>query len=102
MVDHVAGKPRIGAVVHYFNPKIITRVGWTLGYGGRAAGPYVAIVTNNLGDGLSLYILFPGIIPVSLDAVVYEDAVTDKTEKGYWTWAQPIDAARAAKEAKPD
>ena len=110
MTDHVPGKPRIGAIVHYYNAKILTRIGFTTGYGGRAEGPYAAIVTNNLGNGLELLVLFPGITPLGLSDVIHKDDTASghdsqgnpNSERGYWDWASSLDAARAAKEVKPD
>lgn len=108
---HVPGKPRIGTFVDYFNPRLMQRIGFTEGYAKRYDGPYAAIVNNNLGDGLTLLILLPGVAPMELAAVPHKDNApayvsTDGTNhpasngNGYWEWQTPIQAARAAKEIK--
>jgi hypothetical protein len=109
--DHVPGKPRIGTFVDYYNPRFQQRIGFTEGYGKRYDGPYAAIVTNNLGDGLSLVVMLPDVTPMQLSAVPHKDkaptfVATDGTNhpgaagNGYWDWQNQTSAARAAKELK--
>lgn len=101
MIDHVAGKPHIGTFVHYFNPKILQKIGFTDGYGGRREGPYAALVVNDVGQGLTLRVYLPGVSSMEFDAVPHADEVGQNVadrEKGYWDWRQAVDAARAAKE----
>ena len=111
MTDHVPGKPRVGTYVDYYNRRITQRTGWTNGYGKRYEGPYAALVTNNLGAGCTLYIHFPGVIPVELEAVPHKDkapvfVAVDGTNQpvsagnGYWDWQNQAAAMRAAKEVK--
>jgi hypothetical protein len=111
MVEHVAGKPRVGSFVDYYNPRLMQRIGFTEGYGKRYDGPYAAIVTNNIGDGVTLTVHLPGVNPMELVAVPHKDKAPafvsqDGTNhpaqngNGYWEWQSPIHAARAAKELK--
>ena len=115
MVDHVPGKPRIGTFVDYYNPRLMQRIGFTEGYGKRYDGPYAALVTNNLGHGLTLRIYFPGVSSVELESVPHKEKAPEhvtgdgtnhpaQNGNGYWDWQSPIQAARAAKEvsAKAD
>lgn len=108
---HVPGKPRIGTFVDYYNPRLMQRIGFTEGYGKRYDGPYAAVVTNNIGDGLVLMVYLPNVAPMELAAVPHKDNApayvsTDGTNhpasngNGYWDWQTPIQAARAAKEVK--
>ena len=112
-VAHVAGKPRIGTFVDYFNPQIMQKIGMTEGAGKRYDGPYAALVTNNLGDGLVLTVYMPGWAPLEQVDVPHKDKAPAFTSldgtnhpasitKGYWEWQTPIQAARAAKELKED
>lgn len=108
--DHVPGKPRIGTYVDYYNPRLMQRIGFTEGYGKRYDGPYAALVTNNLGDGVVLMAFLPGVAPMELVDVPHKDkapafVATDGTNhasngNGYWDWQKPIHAAQAAKELK--
>lgn len=98
MTEHVPGKPHVGQTVYYFSPKLTTISFSPTGYGGRREGPYAAIVTNNLGHGLSLVVLFPGMAPLNFDAIPHKDDATG--DKAYWDWRSPLEAARAAKESK--
>lgn len=91
-------KPTVGRIVHYYDPKIVQKIGWPDGYGGRGAGPYAAIVTNDVGSGLSLLILFPQAGPLAQDAVPEKPEVD--SEKAYWTWPTSIEKARAAREVE--
>ena len=105
MTEHPAGKPRIGTFVDYFNPEIMQRIGFTTGYGNRFDGPYTALVTNNLGAGLTLRIYLPGVNSIEFTEVPHAEKVeTDRRtgKKAYWEWQSPIQAARAAKELKDD
>ena len=97
MVDHVPGQPHVGSVVHFYNPKLLTGVGMGSGHEGRGEGPYAAIVSNEIGAGLSLAVLFPGII-FHARQVPHKDSLNSQSSNGYWDWAKPTDAARAAKE----
>lgn len=109
--EHVPGKPRVGAFVNYYNPRLMQRIGFTEGYGKRYDGPYAALVTNNLGDGLVLHVFLPGVTPMELASVPHKDKApafvsTDGTNhpasngNGYWDWQSQTQAARAAKELK--
>lgn len=109
MTDHIPGKPRVGTFVDYFNPRLMQRIGWTEGYGKRFDGPYAALVTNNLGDGLVLMVFMPDAAPAQVVSVPHKDKApafvsTDGTNhpaangNGYWDWQNPTQAARAAKE----
>lgn len=108
--EHPAGKPRVGKFVDYFNPKLMQRIGFTEGYGRRFEGPYAALVVNNLGHGLVLRVYLPGVNSIEMDDVAHKDEVvaghdrfgSPQSEKGYWDWQSPIEAARAAKELKPN
>ncbi len=113
MTDHVRGKPRIGTYVDYYNPRVTQRIGYVEGYGGRADGPYAALVTNNLGDGCTLTVFMPGAAPAELTSVPHKDKAPafiahDGTNhpaqngNGYWDWQSPLHAARAAKEVKEE
>lgn len=109
--EHIPGKPRVGDMVDYFNPRLMQRIGFVEGYGKRFDGPYAAIVTNNIGDGLSLVVLLPGVDPMLLDAVPHKEKAPSFTSSdgtnhpgtqgnGYWDWRNSSQAARAAKETK--
>lgn len=111
MTDHVPGKPRIGTFVDYYDPRLMQRIGMTEGAGGRFDGPYAALVTNNLGDGLVLMVYMPGWAPAERTSVPHKDKAPAfvsqdgtnhpaQTLNGYWDWQTPIHAARAAKELK--
>lgn len=93
-----AQKPQIGKIVHYFNPKTPTLIGRTAGFGGRGIGPYAAMVTNDLGVGLTLMVFMPDILPMEFAGVPHKDEVTIQ-DGAYWDWATPIEKARAAKAA---
>lgn len=110
-VDHVPGKPRVGSFVDYYNPRLMQRIGFTEGYGKRYDGPYAALVTNNLGDGLVLLAFLPGVNPMELVDVPHKDkapafVAQDGTNhpaangNGYWDWQSQTQAMRAAKELK--
>jgi hypothetical protein len=109
--NHVPGKPRVGTFVDYYNPKLMQRIGFTEGYGKRYEGPYAALVTNDIGHGLTLTVFMPGVSPIELADVphqAHQPAVRtlDGTNhpfqagNGYWDWQSPLQAARAAKEVK--
>ena len=109
MTDHVPGKPRIGTFVDYYNPRLMQRIGFIEGYGKRYEGPYAALVTNNVGDGLTITVFMPDVAPMELKAVPHKDKAPAfvsqdgtnhpaATGNGYWDWQTPIQAARAAKE----
>ncbi len=113
MTDHVRGKPRICDFVHYYNPRLTQRIGFVEGYGKRFDGPYAALVTNNLGNGLTLEVHLPGVAPMELADVPHKDKAPafisqDGTNhpaqngNGYWDWQSPLHAARAAKEVKDE
>lgn len=91
----MAAKPTVGRIVHYFDPKLTSRIGWPEGYGGRGIGPYAAIVTNDVGAGLSLRVLFPEVEPLRLNAVPEKPEVD--SDKPYWTWPTAIEKARASR-----
>lgn len=92
MTQHV----RIGQPLHYYNPGIIQRIGWIDGYGGRGAGPYHAVCTNNLGNGLTLLVFLPGVTPIEQVQVPFEDDPTVK-DKGYWAFPDHLAKARFIK-----
>ena len=71
--DHVPGKPRIGTFVDYFNPRILQKIGFTEGYGKRYDGPYAALVTNNIGNGVVLHVFLPGVTPIEIADVPHHD-----------------------------
>lgn len=109
--DHVPGKPRVGTYVDYFNPRLMQKIGMTEGAGKRADGPYAALVTNNLGDGLTVTVFMPNWAPLEQTDVPHKDKAPafvsqDGTNhpasngNGYWDWQYPSHAARAAKELK--
>jgi len=109
--EHVAGKPRIGTFVDYFNPRLMQRIGFTEGYGKRYDGPYAALVVNNLGAGCVLMVFLPEVSPMEIKDVPHKDKApafvsTDGTNhpasngNGYWDWQSPLQGARAAKELK--
>lgn len=109
--EHVPGKPRVGTFVHYYNPRLMQRIGFTEGYGKRYDGPYAALVTNNIGDGLVLHVFLPGVTPMELASVPHKDKAPafvsqDGTNhpgasgNGYWEWQSQTQAARAGKELK--
>jgi hypothetical protein len=97
MTSHV----KIGQSLHYFNPAIQQKIGWTDGYGGRGAGPYHCVCINNLGSGLTLLVYFPGMTPMQLDAIPFEDDPQLK-DKGYWVWADPLAKGRFLKARERD
>ena len=97
MVDHIPGKPHVGSFVHFYNPKLLTGVGMGQGQEGRREGPYPALVTNDIGDGLHLLIFFPD-VTFNARQIPHKDALNASTANGYWDWRSPADAARAAKE----
>lgn len=92
MTQHV----RIGQPLHYYNPGIVQRIGWTDGYGGRGNGPYHAICINNLGNGLTLLVFLPGVTPIEQVQVPFEDDPSVK-DKGYWAFPDPLAKARFVK-----
>ena len=109
--EHVPGKPRVGTFVDYFNPRLMQRIGFVEGYGKRFDGPYAALVTNNLGNGIVLLAYLPGVAPMEMVDVPFKDNAPafvsqDGTNhpasngNGYWDWQSPTQAARAAKELK--
>jgi hypothetical protein len=114
MTPHTPGKPRIGTFVDYYNPQFLQRIGFIEGYGKRSDGPYAALVTNNIGDGLTLTVFLPEGPPTELRSVRHKDKVPTYTPvdgtnhpnpfggNGYWEWQSPLQAARAAKELKAD
>jgi hypothetical protein len=97
MVAHVAGKPHIGSIVHFYNPKLLTGVGMGQGHEGRGEGPYAALVTNNIHAGLTIAIFFPDII-FHARGIPHKDDPNTSQSNGYWDWKSPADGARAAKE----
>lgn len=110
-VEHVAGKPRVGTFVDYYNPQLAQRIGFIEGYGGRYDGPYAALVTNNIGDGLTILAYLPGVTPMEFRSVPHKDnapafVATDGTNhpgasgNGYWDWQNFAQAMAAAKELK--
>lgn len=104
--------PRLGEQVHFFDPKIVGKVGWTTGFRGRGNGPYLAIVTNETSPGkqgrLDLAILMPqagGGVQFVVD-VPYNPEGEDGTtatdvprDSSYWDFADDLAKARAVKRA---
>lgn len=101
MVDHVPGKPHVGSIVYFYNSMLLTGVGMGTGHEGRGEGPYPALVSNDIGDGLSLAVFFPGIV-FHARQVPHKDSPNSQSSNGYWDWRTPVEAARAAKEVKPE
>ena len=88
-------KPRVGETVDFYDPKLVDRIGFAGGYSGRGIGPYVAIVTNDLGDGLTLFLLLPMTPGHCVEKIKHkDDAVNDQP---YWDWIDPLQKARAVK-----
>lgn len=91
-------KPALGEQVHYFDPSLATKAGFMTGYGGRKTGPYVAIVTNDLGSGLTLALLLPEYQPFSsFKGLPHKDDA--QTNQPYWDWKDPLQKGRAQKRA---
>jgi hypothetical protein len=76
--------PQVGEIVHYHCPAMLSRVGLTVGYAGRGEGPYAALVTHNIGNGLTLTVFFPGITPLEVASVPHETHKDDFKDKGFW------------------
>lgn len=91
-----APKPGLGKAVHYYDPNITDRIGRRMGYGGRGAGPYHAVVTNDIGAGVELFVFFPETPGHALQAVSHKDDARP-VGKGYWDWTDSMAKARAAK-----
>ncbi len=92
--------PAIGEQVNYFDPKVLTRIGWSSGYGGRMDGPYLALVTNdNLGGGrVDLTVFLPGLPPFVVNRVAGPNT-TRTTDEVYWDWKNAAQKARSYKAA---
>jgi hypothetical protein len=90
-------KPKVGEFVHYFCPQQLGKVGLSNGYGGRGEGPYAALVTNEIGSGLTLSVFFPGISPLEVVGVEHETAaeVGSAKDKGYWRYPAEAPAPKA-------
>lgn len=93
-------KPILGQEVHYYNPEILTRIGWTKGYGGRGAGPYHARVVNDLGSMPTLRVYFPGVQSMEFENVKEGEPLGKGM--GYWEWPSAAAKARAAKQENDD
>lgn len=89
--------PKIGAAVHYFDPKIITKIGYTDGYGRRGIGPYHAVVINDEGPGLHLQLFLPDVGHLQSKDVLHKDAEGRKADAPYWDWTDAMARARAAR-----
>jgi hypothetical protein len=77
--------PSIGRIVHFYDPKLTTRIGWGQGYGGRGTGPYAAMVVNDLGAGPELAVFTPGHVGgVRHINVKHKDHVDRKEDEVYW------------------
>ena len=88
-------RPEVGEQVRYFEPSLLKKIGYGRGWGGRGIGPYVAIVTNDLGDGLTLFLLLPMTPGHCVEKIKHkDDAVNDQP---YWDWIDPLQKARAVK-----
>lgn len=92
-------KPTVGRMVHFFDPGVVKKIGLTTGYNGRGAGPYAAVVTNDLGSGLELFIFYPGTPGWTAKAVLEKDDEVRKPDEPYWAWPDALAKARAAKAA---
>lgn len=93
--------PALGEQVHYFDPKIPGRVGYPNGMRGRGAGPYLAVVVNELvgGQQLDLAIFKPmagGGVENVID-VKGPDIERQNKDLPYWDWSSPTQKARAEK-----
>lgn len=91
--------PPVGTPVHYYNASIIQRVGQIKGYGGRADGPYAAVITNNLGQGCTLLVYFPGMgAGIEVNKVPYQDDPVIEKNLGHWALPTNVAKARFTKE----
>lgn len=96
-------KPTLGEQVDYFDPTLATKTGYMDGYGRRRQGPYLALVTNNIGSGLTLCLMLPEYPPFSTaKGLPHRDEV--QTRDGdpihpYWDWKDNLQKARAQKRA---
>lgn len=90
--------PGIGEFVHYFDPKVLSRIGWTQGYANRNEGPYIALVTNdNCGGGrVDLTVFLPGVPPFIVNKVAGPDTAKTETEV-YWAFKNGAQKARASR-----
>ena len=96
MAEITRAVPKLGDFVHYFDPRILSRIGWTQGYADRNAGPYIALVTNEncTGGRVDLTVFLPGVPPFIINKVAGPE--TDKTaDEVYWGWKDPAQKARA-------
>lgn len=96
--------PLITEMVHFYDPHLVSRIGFAEGYGGMGKGPYAAVVVNNQSEGLDLFVFYPAKQPAFVQEKVRfrpsdEDLAKEAVPKPYWDWTSPTQAARAAKRA---
>jgi hypothetical protein len=97
--------PQVGETVYFYDPELIKKIGFGGGYGNRKDGPYAAIVANDLGPGLDLFIIYPERQPAFVREKVPErpaDADKEPPTTAYWTWLNNAQKARAVQRAKED
>lgn len=102
MPDAKPLKPRVGETVDFYDPKLTDRIGFPRGYEGRGQGPYAAIVVNDLGPGLDLFVMYPAKQPPFVQEKVIKKPETEPAAaelKPYWEWTSATQKARAAKRA---
>ena len=93
-------KPRVGETVDFYDPKLVDRIGFAEGYSGRGAGPYAAVVVNDNGPGLDLFVIYPAKQPPFVQEKVIEKPEKEPAHaelKPYWDWNSAAQKARAAK-----
>lgn len=102
--------PKLGEIVHFYDPKIVGKVGWNTGFRGRGNGPYLATVTNEKTAGdfgkVDLAIFMPqaggGVMfvvdvpfnPINEEGLVSSDIPRDSS---YWDFADSLAKGRAVK-----
>lgn len=92
--------PLVGEIVHFYDPHLVSRIGFAEGYGGRGKGPYAAIVVNDKPEGLDLFVYYPAKQPGFVQEKVRveptdEDLAKEAVPKPYWSWLNPAQKARA-------
>ena len=92
-------KPSLGEQIHYYDPSLLKKVGFGRGYDGRKDGPYLAIVTNDIGAGLALLLCLPMTPPFSVRVLYNKDDTKRRPDDPYWEWTSALQKARAQKRA---
>lgn len=101
-------KPRLGEIVHFYDPELTRKVGFGNGYGNRGDGPYAAIVINDNwpASELDLFVMFPANIAGFAHLKVRrkpdepDDVKGGQIVKSYWDYRDAAQRARVAKQAK--